>query len=306
MRALIPTGRPGAPVAFHEIPEPTPGPGEALVRVDAFSPNRGELFLLNRPPDGWRPGKDIAGLVVQAAADGSGPRVGRRVVGHPPSGGWAEYAAVPVDRLTEVPDEMPAVEAAALPLAGLTALRLIRTAGCVAGQRVLVTGASGGVGHYLVELLAGAGAEVTAVSRRGDRLTALGARTVVPDIAEVAGTFRTAFESVGGTVTPAVLSRVEPRGTMIWFGQVSREPVTLNFFDFFKGPESGTIRHFHYEHFDEPVADDLERLVKLVQAGRLHPEVGRTADWSDSNAVLGEMAARTVRGNAVLTVGGTG
>ena len=166
-----------------QIKEPVPEYGELLVKVEAFSVNRGETFLLEPGPPypvpaGWRPGKDIAGLVVQAAADGTGPGIGQRVVAHPAAAGWAEYAAVPTGRVATLPDQVPAVTAAALPLAGLTALRLLRTAGCVAGKRLLITGATGGVGHYFTELATGAGGEVTAVSTRGDRLAALGAESM--------------------------------------------------------------------------------------------------------------------------------
>ncbi|WP_425444806.1 alcohol dehydrogenase catalytic domain-containing protein, partial [Streptomyces milbemycinicus] len=87
MQRLIPTGDPARPVEFTEDAQPVPAPDEALIRVEAFAPNRGETFLLERPEPGLMPGKDVAGLVVQAAADGSGPRVGTRVVGHPPRGG---------------------------------------------------------------------------------------------------------------------------------------------------------------------------------------------------------------------------
>lgn len=96
MQRLIPTGEAARPVAFAEVPQPVPEPGEVLVKVEAFAPNRGETFLLEDPEPGFSPGKDVAGLVVQEAADGSGPAVGTRVVGHPARGGWAEYAAVPV------------------------------------------------------------------------------------------------------------------------------------------------------------------------------------------------------------------
>jgi NADPH:quinone reductase-like Zn-dependent oxidoreductase len=99
MRRLLPTGKAACPVAFAEVPQPVPGPDEALVKVEAFAVNRGETFLLEQPRPGLLPGKDIAGLVVQAAADGSGPGIGTRVVGHPPQGGWAEYAAVPTHSL---------------------------------------------------------------------------------------------------------------------------------------------------------------------------------------------------------------
>jgi NADPH:quinone reductase-like Zn-dependent oxidoreductase len=237
MQRLIPTGEAARPVAFAEVPQPVPEPGEALVEVEAFAPNRGETFLLERPLPGLLPGKDIAGLVVQAAADGSGPGIGTRVVGHPAQGGWAEYAAVPAHSLAVLPDSVDSVRAAALPLAGITALRLLRTAGSLVGRRVLLTGASGGVGHYVTELAVRAGAELTAVTAtpaRGERLVELGAE-VVHDVTAAQGPFDVVLESTGGPDLPLALSKMRPGGTLVWFGQASRTPVTLDFFQLLGG-----------------------------------------------------------------------
>ena len=304
MKSLMPTGRAEAMVTVAESAMPRPQSGEALVKVAAFSVNRGEIFQLENPRPGARPGKDIAGLVVQAAADGTGPAAGLRVVGHPEAGGWAEYVAVPADALAPIPDRLTAVEAAALPLAGLTALRLLRTAGNVTGLRILLTGASGGVGHYVTELATGAGAEVTAITasaQRGQRLTELGA-TVIHDITDAAGPYDLILESTGGNNLPLALDRLRNRGTLIWFGQASREPATLSFFDRLSGAASVTIRSFAYFDFDTPYGEDLAILVRLAAAGRLHPEIGRVASWGDTAAVLTDLYERRVRGKAILTI----
>ncbi|MFJ9850432.1 zinc-binding dehydrogenase [Streptomyces sp. NPDC101150] len=304
MKALIPTGDPAEPVVLADVPEPTPRPHEALVKVEAFSVNRGETFKLEKPVPGERPGKDIAGLVVQPAADGSGPSGIARVVGHPMAGGWAEYVAVPTDALAVLPDGVSVLEGAALPLAGLTALRLLRVAGPVPGRRLLLTGASGGVGHYVTELAAAAGAQVTAVTRdaeRGARLAELGAE-VVHDVADARGPYDVVLESTGGRALPLALARLARRGTLVWFGQASRTPATLDFFDFFKGPESAVIRHFHYLDADSRLDDDLAALVRLTQQGRLHPEIGRVRDWADTATTLTDLRDRRIRGKAVLTL----
>jgi NADPH2:quinone reductase len=303
MKALLPADGPGL-VEFGDVGRPAPGPGEAVIRVEAFSVNRGETFLLEKPPAGWRPGKDIAGLVVQGAADGSGPATWTRVVAHPPAAGWAEYVAVATGSIAELPSGITAVTAAALPLAGLTALRMLRAAGDVAGRRILLTGASGGVGHYFVELAANAGAEVTAISAapdRGSRLTELGATSVLGRVTAAEGPFDLVLESVGGDVFPQALARLTPGGTLIWFGQASREPVTLSFFDLLDHQPSATIRHFSYAD-PPPYGADLAILVRLVANGRLHPEIGRVADWADTAATLADLRDRRIRGNAVLTV----
>ncbi len=303
MQRLIPTGEAARPVAFAEVPQPVPEPGEVLVKVEAFAPNRGETFLLEDPEPGFSPGKDVAGLVVQEAADGSGPAVGTRVVGHPARGGWAEYAAVPVHSLAVLPDGVDGVRAAALPLAGITALRLLRTAGATAGLRLLLTGASGGVGHYVTELAVAAGAEVTAVTagpERGARLAELGAR-VVHGVAEAAGPFDVVLESTGGPDLPLALTKVRPGGTLVWFGQASRTPATLDFFALLGGPERVTIRHFHYA--GAPYGPDLATLVRLVEQGRLHPEIGRVAPWELTADTLVDLRERRIRGKAVLLTG---
>ena len=294
MLALLPTGLPDL-VSVERVDEPVAAAGEALVAVEAFSVNRGELLLLER--GAWRPGKDIAGRVVQAAADGSGPPVGARVVGHPPAGGWAERVAVRTDALATVGDVSPEI-AAALPLAGLTALRLLRAMPSPAGRRLLVTGASGGVGHFLVELAAGAGASVTVVSRRPDRLLALGAVEAVADVAGAEGPFDVVLESVGGASLTTAMRKVAPGGLVLWFGQASGTPAQLDFFDYFD-QTGATLRHFHYE--DGPPARDLETLVRLVARGALHPELGVVAGWERTSAVLTDLRERRITGNAVLT-----
>ncbi|WP_030684450.1 zinc-binding dehydrogenase [Streptomyces sp. NRRL B-1347] len=305
MHRLIPTGEAARPVVFAEFPQPAPEPGEALIKVEAFAPNRGETFLLENPRPGALPGKDVAGLVVQAAADGSGPGIGTRVVGHPAQGGWAEYATVPTHSLAVLPDSVDSVRAAALPLAGITALRLLRTAGSLAGRRVLLTGASGGVGHYVTELAVGAGAELTAVTAtpaRGERLAELGAH-VVHEVEAAQGPFDVVLESTGGPDLPLALSKVRPGGTLVWFGQASRTPVTLDFFQLLGGPERVTIQHFHYA--GAPYGSDLAALVSLMEQGRLHPEIGRVTDWAHTADTLVDLRERRIRGKAVLLTGGT-
>jgi NADPH:quinone reductase-like Zn-dependent oxidoreductase len=291
-------------VALSQVDLAAPRADEALVDVEAYSINRGEILSLAsgiQDP----PGKDIAGRVLQAAADGSGPPVGTRIVAHVEQGGWAEQVAVPTTRLAVLPDAIPADVAAALPLAGLTALRLLREAGGVAGRRVLLTGASGGVGHYFVELAAAVGTKVTAISStpaRGERLLALGADAVVTSVEDAVGPFDVAIDSVGGDVFGQTLLKLARGGLMLWYGQASLEPARADFFAVGQGPIDVTIRSLNYWTEADRDGEDLATLVDLVAAGRLHPEIGATADWTDTPHLLAAVRDRQVRGNAVATV----
>lgn len=302
MKAMVPDGQ--GSVRLADVDDPQPATGEALVAVEAYSVNRGETFQLNGTREGWRPGKDLAGRVVAAAADGTGPLVGARVVGHAHAGGWAERAAVPTDALAELPEQFAVETAAALPLAGLTAMRLLRRAGSLIGQRPLITGASGGVGHYVSELAVAGGAEVTAVSasaQRGAKLRAFGA-TVITDLADALGPFDVALDSVGGASFTAVRRLAKPDGLIIWFGQASLEPITVDFFDWVADTVAAPIVQFDYTRSDRSVTQDLATLVRLVAADRLHPEIGTLLSWDHTGRVVDDIRGRRLRGNAVLTL----
>ena len=301
---LAMTPRAPGQVEPTEVREPTAGADEAVVEVEAYSVNRGETFLLQAPAPGWRPGKDIAGTVRIAAADGSGPTVGSRVVGHVPHSGWAQRVAASTSTLAVLPDAVTSARAAALPLAGLTALRLLRTAGSVLGRRLLITGASGGVGHYLVELATAGGAEVTAVTataERGERLREFGA-TTVRHVEDATGWFDVTMESVGGRSLVAARRKTDPAGAVIWFGQAGLQPVTLDFFDWVRGTAGARIEAFHYARGDQETGVDLATLVRLVVEERLHPEIGTLVPWQQTPDVVDDIRDRRLRGNAVLEV----
>ncbi len=176
MLALVNTPSAPIPVELNEVPEPVPMPDEAIVEVHAFSLNRGELALFASRPEGWRPGQDVAGVVVQPAADGSGPEKGTRVVAWVDGAGWSQRVAAPTARMAVLPDNVSFASAATLPVAGLTALRTLRQGGALLGQRVLITGAAGGVGRFAVQLATLAGAEVTGVVSHPDRASGLSER----------------------------------------------------------------------------------------------------------------------------------
>jgi NADPH2:quinone reductase len=302
MKAMFPDSQ--RSIRLGEAAEPAPGADEVVLAVEAYSVNRGEALLLEAPRVGWRPGKDVAGAVTAAATDGSGPPVGTRVVGHVPDSGWAERVAAATSSLAVLPDAVTTATAAALPLAGLTALRLLRKAGPLVGRRLLITGASGGVGHYVVELAVAAGADVTAVSattERGARLREFGARTV-SDVADAAGWFDVALESVGGASFTATRAKVRPEGVVIWFGQAGGTPITVDFFDWIDGTVGSRIEPFNYVLSDRSDGEDLATLVALVEQGRLHPEIGSTKPWTHTPQIIDDIRGRALRGNAVLAV----
>ncbi|HEY6758291.1 MAG TPA: zinc-binding dehydrogenase [Baekduia sp.] len=300
MDALIPTHDPDTLVERAGVPDPTPAPDEALIEVAAFSINRGEVLLLRGAPrENWRPGADVAGRVVEAAADGTGPAAGTRVAAHAEQGGWAERVAVRTDAVAPLPHAVSFEEAATLGVAALTALRLLRRVGDVAGRRLLVTGASGGVGHFLTELAVTRGAEVTAVSHRGDRLRALGAH-VLDTIGD--GPYDVAFESVGGDSLPAAIAATARGGTVVWFGQASGEPSTLAFGATMAGGPPAAIVPFSYWQTGASDGADLATLVGLVARHHLHPEIGIVEDWAQTPRLLRALADRELTGKAVLRV----
>lgn len=304
MRALI-TDPPA--VRLGDAPEPQPRPGEALVEVRAISLNRGEVRRLADAKAGAVPGWDVAGVVAEPAADGSGPGRGARVVGIVESGAWAERAAVPASTLGELPDAVSFAAASTLPVAGLTALRALAVAGMPLGKRVLVTGAAGGVGRLAVQLARRAGAHVTAVARdeaRAEGLAALGADEVIFELDADGEPFDVILESAGGPSLAAALQRIRPEGTIVSFGDSSREPVTFPASAFYRSPGARMYGFFIFREVERTgsTARDLELLARLVGDGELDPQISLETSWKDAPRAIDSLLGRRVRGKAVLHV----
>jgi NADPH:quinone reductase len=307
MLALVNTPSAPIPVEINEVPEPAPLPSEAIVEVRAFSLNRGELALLANRPEGWRPGQDIAGVVVQAAADGSGPDKGTRVVALVDGAGWSQRVAAPTARMAALPENVSFASAATLPVAGLTALRTLRQGGSLLAQRVLITGAAGGVGSFAVQLAALAGAEVTGVVSHPDRaagLSGLGASALVESIQEAEGLFDLILESAGGSSLAGAISKVAPGGTIVMFGNSSREQTPISFPNFAGHAGARLLAFFIYESgTPASMGVDLAKLVSLVAAGKLTPEIGLEDSWHNLYRATTALRERKVNGKAVFHIG---
>lgn len=305
MRALVASPHSEEYVEIREVPGPSPMADDAVVRVEAISLNRGEVNRLASAQDGTVFGWDFAGTVVREAEGNRGPRAGARVVGFMLGGAWTERVAVRYDRLAELPDSVTFAAAATLPVAGLTALRVLRYGGLLLGKRVLVTGAAGGVGHFAIQLAARAGAHITAVvgsEERGKGLEDLGAQEIAVGPEGLAGEFDLILESAGGSSLAAALGLVSINGTIVTFGNSARTETTFNVSNFYNRAASlqGFILLGPWEQHD--IGKDLGYLASLLASGELKAEVSLEQSWKEAPAALRALRERQVRGKAVLRI----
>ena len=294
---------PSAPggLARRELPDPEPSGDEVVVDVRAYAVNRGELSLLERRPDGWQPGQDVAGVL----ADGSGTRVVALAEG----GGWSERVAVAASRVAPLPAGVSFAAAAALPVAGLTALRTLRVGGSLLGRRALVTGATGGVGGFAVQLAVAGGAHVTAhVSgpHRTEAAEALGPqRVVTAALGEDDGPFDVVVDGVGGPLLADAIRHLAPGGSAVAYGVSGGEPTSLHFYDFAGGPLGRLVGFFIYATEErEPFGPDLATLAGMVADGRLQVPRPVERHWADTNAAVDALRRHEATGKVVLTVDG--
>jgi NADPH:quinone reductase-like Zn-dependent oxidoreductase len=303
MKALVHDKAAPHMLRMDTAPDPTPGPSQALVEVVSVSFNLGELaFRSPDAPAGHVPGWDAAGVVVQAAADGSGPPVGARVVTFGWSGAWAEYRAVDTAEMAVVPDSIDLGSTAALPVAGVTALQAIRQLGPVLGRRVLITGASGGVGRFAVQLARLAGAHVIASvggPERGEGLAELGADEIVLGPKALTGRVFGVIDNVGGTQLADAYLRLEAGGTVSAVGKASRQPTTIDFEEARVNVDRGRIETYV---FGTPVGKDMEQLLRFIDDDRLTLPIGWRGDWSDLGQAAERLVNRGLAGKAVLDV----
>lgn len=296
-----------AELRLDEVPEPTPRSDELLVKVEAFSLNRGELRGAARAAEGAIPGWDVAGTVVARAPNGRGPAEGSRVAALLTTGAWAEVAAVPARLAATIPDEVGVDVAATLPVAALTVMRTLAVAGSMVGKPMLVTGGTGGVGQFAIQLGRLAGAVVTAVSSRQtewDLLRQLGAREVVSSIEEAKGPFDLILESVGGSSLAMAIERVARGGVVVTIGNSSEQETTFNARTLYAKGGACLYGLLIFEEAESRRvgARDLEHVLQLVQSGALQAPIAIRRSWTELPAVMGDLEQRSFSGKAVLTI----
>ncbi|MCP2165381.1 zinc-binding dehydrogenase [Goodfellowiella coeruleoviolacea] len=306
MRALVVDHAAPGNLVLGEAADPTPAPNQALVRVRAISLNYGEVkFGLENAPDGTVLGWDAAGVVVQAAADGSGPAVGTPVVTLADGGAWAELRAVDTTMLSAVPATADLGAISTLPVAAGTALRALRRLGPVIGRRVLVTGATGGAGRYAVQLAARGGAHVVATATNPDHadgLRALGAHEVVRDPEELTERVFGVLDMVGGPVLVKAFAVLEGGGTLVNIGHTTGEPEVFEFGALLATDGRHDKSLTTYYLLDDTVGldRDLGWLAREVAGGRLDPQITWRGSWDQAVEATRALLERRLHGKAVL------
>lgn len=292
-------------LVLGKVDAPIPRPGEALVQVKATSLNRGEIRRASMGTAGQRIGWDFAGVVERAAENGMGPGASTKVVGMLPSGAWASQLAVPVESLAVVPDGVDFAHAATLPVAGLTALYGLEHAprGLLA-RRALITGGTGGVGYFAIQLAKLAGAHVTAVVRSSEQASIVkdaGADTVVVGDAPIDGPLDFVLDGVGGPVLAKAIRKLGKTGGAVIYGTTGEGALTFELKEFY--PLGGASIYgfilFH-ELGSQPAGLGLARLAALVAAKKLRSPIEVEADISEIGSIARKLMDRSIRGKAVL------
>jgi NADPH2:quinone reductase len=305
---------PAAPgrLAIKPVELRDPDRDEVGVKVTAISLNRGETRrAVQQAEPGWRPGWDFAGVVEREAADGSGPKSGARVVGLLPNGAWAERVNCRSHAVAALPEAVSDAQAATLPVAGLTALHALRQGGLLLGRKVLVDGASGGVGHLACQLAHAAGALVWGHVRRAEQRDQVaawcGGRVVVGrelSAAKEHAPYWLIVDSVGGSALAAALGMLAPNGTCVTLGISEGPTVTFESRDLFStgGARLYGLTLFHELMSVERAGIGLSLLAGEIAAGRLKPQIAVEAGWNEVGAIAKRLIDRDFTGKAVLHV----
>jgi NADPH:quinone reductase-like Zn-dependent oxidoreductase len=307
----------GDRLVVREVETPRPGPGQVLFKVRAAGVNpidwkirSGKMRLVIRAPLPAVLGFDAAGEVVEIGPEVSRFAPGDEVYGlldNPLGGAYAEYAVARESSLAPKPPSLSFEEAAAIPLAGLTALQALRDRGELAsGERLLVNGAAGGVGHFAVQIGVAFGAQVTGVAsgHNQDLVLGLGAERAI-DYEEVDFTgedaaYDVVFDAVGNRTfddCTAVLAReggiyVTTRAglrTWIWIALTAL------------GGLAGHNRRARFIH-TRPSGQDLDVLGHLIQIGKLRPAVGRVYPLDEIQRALAASETGHARGKIVVRI----
>ncbi len=311
-------------LALRDVDEPAIARDEVLVRVRAVSVNpydwrhlRADPHLvrlsigLRRPKAGLVLGADLAGVVERVGDEVTGFRPGDEVFGEVPLGAFAEAVAVSPTRLAHKPADLPFAQAASVSMAAHTALQGLRDEGRLApGQRVLINGASGGIGTFAVQLAKTLGAEVTGVcsTRNLELVSSLGADEVVDytreDFTERKQRYDLLMDIVGDRSLSAFRRALTPRGTLVIVGGIASSSRLL-------GPAAQMLRGALASPFVghriasvqwKPNAEDLRFLAELMETARIKPVLDRTYPFTELPDALRHLEQRHARGKIAVTL----
>jgi NADPH:quinone reductase-like Zn-dependent oxidoreductase len=314
---------PEAVLRLSEVATPTIGTDDVLVQVHAASVDRGTWHIMAglpypirlagfglRRPKYANPGRSLAGTVEAVGAGVTGLAPGDEVFGIG-TGTFAEYAAAPSGKLAAKPANLTFEQAAAVPVSGLTALQAVRDHGRIqAGQRVLIIGASGGVGSFAVQIAKAFGAEVTGVASTAklDLVRALGAESVVDytrqDFADGRHRYDVVLD-IGGNARLSRLRRaLSPHGRLVIVGGEtdgrllggSSRQVRAQLLSPFVGQQLGTF-------IARENAGDLAALRELIEAGTVTSAIDRTYQLAEAAAAVRHLMNGQARGKVVLSSG---
>jgi NADPH:quinone reductase-like Zn-dependent oxidoreductase len=302
----------------QEIDKPQIGDDEVLVRVHAASIHVGDWILMTgspfvmrfatglRKPKNRVPGTDVAGIVEAVGTDVTSLRPGDEVFGWG-TGAFAEYARATEDHFVKKPSGLTFEEAASVGVSASTALQLLRDDGKVQpGQKVLINGASGGVGTFAVQIAKAFGAEVTGVSstRNLEMVRSIGADHVIDysreDFTAGAARYDLILDNVGNHSMARTRRALTPGGKLISNGgghadgKLGRTIRTLLVSMFVRQQASPTVKTQNHE--------DLVALKDLIEAGKLRPVIDRTYPLSRTPEAIDHVAAGHARGTVVLSV----
>ena len=310
----------GQPLAMEDAPVPTPGPGEALIRVAACGVNFADTLMVKgryqeKPELPFAPGLEIAG-VVERVGEGVALRPGARVAALCGAGGFAEYAIAPAAACAPVPDGMSDVDAAAFLIAyGTTHLALAHRAGLKPDENLLVLGAAGGVGLTAVEMGALMGARVIAFARGADKLEiarAKGAGHVFDsdetDIREATlalGGADVVYDPIGGDQFRAAMRACNPEARLLPLGFASGDvpQIPANIVMVKNLTVIGLYIGAYLKFAPEALSASFAALFRWYEEGRLAPHVSNRLPLAQANEALDLLRTRAAIGKVVIEIG---
>jgi NADPH:quinone reductase-like Zn-dependent oxidoreductase len=292
------TGGPDV-LRYEEAERPEPGEGEVLIEVRAASVNPIDWKIRRGLRETSLPavlGNDVSGVVEHSRADGFA--AGDEVFGIASSGGYAEFATAPAAMIAKKPAGISHEQAAALPVAGMTAWQALFDRGALqAGQTALVAGGAGGVGHLAVQFAKHAGARVIATGSSGNRdfVLGLGADEYVDytsqDVAAAVSEVDVAFDTVGGATTESLLPTLREGSVLVTIANVPPEQAAAA-----RGARAELL-------VMSPSSDQLARIAGLVADGAVRVEIAQTFPLQEARQAHVLSEAGHTRGKIVLAVG---